>query len=146
MAVMEPQERALSSLDDGIALSVEAESVTRAGSPRHQGAGSGDPGVLLRRYQQLALIGDGLSALVAGLIALVVRFGVAPNINYLVLAVAMPMAWLTVVAAQRGYERRFLGTGPEFWMNLQTAHDLAQAERAAPDVGDIRPFERARDT
>jgi exopolysaccharide biosynthesis polyprenyl glycosylphosphotransferase len=118
---MEPQERALSSLDDGIALSVEAESVTRAGSPRHQGAGSGDPGVLLRRYQQLALIGDGMSALVAGLIALVVRFGVAPNLNYLLLAVAMPMAWLTVVAAQRGYERRFLGTGPEEYRKVADA-------------------------
>ncbi len=34
---------------------------------------------------------------------------------------------------------RYLGTGPEFWMNLQSGHDLAQASRAAPDIADIAP-------
>src|SRR3954452_4706217 len=110
---MEPQERALSSLDDGIALSGEGRSAARTGSPRHQGAGSGEPGFLLRRYQHLALIGDGLSALIAGVAALALRFGTAPTPNYLLLALATPLAWLGVIAAQRGYEQRFLGTGPE---------------------------------
>jgi exopolysaccharide biosynthesis polyprenyl glycosylphosphotransferase len=113
VAVMEPQEQTLSSLDDGIALKGGAEPATRAGSPRHQGAGSGQPGVMLRRYQHLALIGDVLSALVAGVIALAFRFGTTPDLGYLLLALGMPVAWLALVAAQRGYEQRFLGTGPE---------------------------------
>jgi exopolysaccharide biosynthesis polyprenyl glycosylphosphotransferase len=121
VAVMEPQERALNSLDDGIALSREAESVARVGSPRHVGAGSGEPGVLLRRYQQLALIGDGLSAVVAGAIALAVRFGGSPTPNYLLLAFATPLAWLGLIAAQRGYEQRFLGTGPDEYRKVVDA-------------------------
>ena len=121
MAVMEPQERALSSLDDPIALSRGAEAVTRAGSPRHQGSGSGHPGVLLRRYQHLAFIGDGISALLAGVLALIYRFGTTPTPIYLLIALAMPIAWLAVVAAQRGYEQRFLGTGPEEYRKIADA-------------------------
>src|SRR6187549_384711 len=118
---MEPQERALSSLDDPIALSRGAEAVTRAGSPRHQGSGSGHPGVLLRRYQHLAFIGDGISALLAGVLALIYRFGTTPTPIYLLIALAMPIAWLAVVAAQRGYEQRFLGTGPEEYRKIADA-------------------------
>ncbi|HST85197.1 MAG TPA: sugar transferase [Kineosporiaceae bacterium] len=118
---MEPREYASSSLDDGIALSVGAETMGRVGSPRHQGSGSGEPGVLLRRYQHLALLGDGVSALVAGVIALVFRFGTAPSLNYVALAVALPLAWLAIVAAQRGYEQRFLGTGPDEYRKVADA-------------------------
>jgi len=121
VAVMEPREYASSSLDDGIALSVGAETMGRVGSPRHQGSGSGEPGVLLRRYQHLALLGDGVSALVAGVIALVFRFGTAPSLNYVALAVALPLAWLAIVAAQRGYEQRFLGTGPDEYRKVADA-------------------------
>src|SRR4051794_31990550 len=115
---MEPQERALSSLDDGIALSKGTEPANRAGSPRHQGSGSGHPGVLLRRYQHLALIGDGVSGLAAGVIALIYRFGTTPTPVYLLIALALPLAWLAIVAAQRGYEQRFLGTGPEEYRKI----------------------------
>ncbi|CCG07051.1 HigA family addiction module antitoxin [Pararhodospirillum photometricum] len=38
---------------------------------------------------------------------------------------------------------RLLGTGPEFWMNMQVLYDLAVAERATPDLDDITPVERA---
>ncbi len=121
MAVMEPQERASGTLDDGIALSGEVGPVARAGSPRHVGAGSSEPGVLLRRYQQLALIGDGLSGLVAGVLALAVRFGTSPSPHYLLLALALPLAWLGLIAAQRGYEQRFLGTGPDEYRKVTDA-------------------------
>jgi exopolysaccharide biosynthesis polyprenyl glycosylphosphotransferase len=121
VAVMEPQERALSSLDDGIALSGVAEPVVRAGSPRHIGAGSADPGVLLRRYQHLALLGDAVSAVVASLIALTTRFGTAPHTNYLLLTLLIPLGWLAIIAAQRGYEQRFLGTGPEEYRKVADA-------------------------
>lgn len=33
---------------------------------------------------------------------------------------------------------RYFGTGPEFWLNLQTAHDLSKAE-ASHDYSTIRP-------
>jgi exopolysaccharide biosynthesis polyprenyl glycosylphosphotransferase len=121
VAVIEPQERALSSLDDGIALSGVAESAVRGGSPRHIGAGSADPGVLLRRYQHLALAGDGASAVIASLIALTTRFGTAPKVSYLLLTLLIPLGWLAIIAAQRGYEQRFLGTGPEEYRKVVDA-------------------------
>lgn len=34
---------------------------------------------------------------------------------------------------------RYFGTGPEFWMNLQTLHDLTLAEKAATDLAVIAP-------
>lgn len=37
---------------------------------------------------------------------------------------------------------RYWGTGPEFWMNLQTAHDLSKAE-ATHDYSGIRPRDAA---
>src|SRR3954447_22023138 len=118
---MEPQERALSSLDDGIALSGEAGSAIRTGSPRHQGAGSAEPGFLLRRYQHLALLGDALSALLAGVLALGLRFGTSVPANYILIAAVTPLAWLAVIAAQRGYEQRFLGTGPDEYRKVVDA-------------------------
>ncbi|AWK86330.1 addiction module antidote protein, HigA family [Azospirillum thermophilum] len=34
---------------------------------------------------------------------------------------------------------RYFGTGPEFWMNLQSLYDLAMAAQAATDIGAIAP-------
>lgn len=34
---------------------------------------------------------------------------------------------------------RYFGTGPEFWMNLQTQYDLAVAASTAADLDDIAP-------
>lgn len=38
---------------------------------------------------------------------------------------------------------RYFGTGPEFWMNLQTACDLATTLAERPDLADIVPREAA---
>lgn len=39
---------------------------------------------------------------------------------------------------------RYLGTSPQFWLNLQNAYDLEEAERAhAAELARIRPHERA---
>jgi exopolysaccharide biosynthesis polyprenyl glycosylphosphotransferase len=67
----------------------------------------------MRRYQRLALIGDGASALIGAACALAVRFGTGPRLSYLLFTLALPIAWLAIVMIQRGYEQRFLGTGPE---------------------------------
>jgi addiction module HigA family antidote len=37
----------------------------------------------------------------------------------------------------------YFGTGPEFWMNLQTACDLAKTLAERPDLADIVPREAA---
>ena len=47
---------------------------------------------------------------------------------------------LTVDTAMR--LARFFGNTPEFWINLQRAHDLARARKAI-DVTDITPLEAA---
>ena len=47
---------------------------------------------------------------------------------------------LTVDTAMR--LARFFGNTPEFWINLQRAHDLARA-RETVDVTDITPLEAA---
>ena len=40
---------------------------------------------------------------------------------------------------------RFLGTSPDFWMNLQLRWDLYHAQRAeAEEIASIRPHEPAR--
>ncbi len=38
---------------------------------------------------------------------------------------------------------KFLGTGPEFWMNLQTAYDLATTAGEMADLEEIAPHEAA---
>jgi antitoxin HigA-1 len=34
---------------------------------------------------------------------------------------------------------RYFGTGPEFWLNLQSLYDLAIAAKEAPDIEHIQP-------
>jgi addiction module HigA family antidote len=34
---------------------------------------------------------------------------------------------------------RYFATGPEFWMNLQSLHDIAVAAAAAPEIARIAP-------
>ncbi|OYX83865.1 MAG: addiction module antidote protein, HigA family [Rhizobiales bacterium 17-65-6] len=38
---------------------------------------------------------------------------------------------------------RYLGTGPEFWMNLQAAYDLATTARGLSDLETIAPHDAA---
>jgi addiction module HigA family antidote len=42
---------------------------------------------------------------------------------------------------------RFFGTTPEFWLDLQTAHDLKTAQAAAKDtLEQVRPLARTAET
>jgi exopolysaccharide biosynthesis polyprenyl glycosylphosphotransferase len=117
MAVLEPDSKSLVpgeqfdavvALPGGAPVSRPAVTATR----RHAGLGSAEPRVLLRRYQRLALAGDLLASLLGGALAAVARFG-APSATYLLLTLALPVLWIAIIAGQRGYERRFLGTGTE---------------------------------
>jgi exopolysaccharide biosynthesis polyprenyl glycosylphosphotransferase len=121
VAATKPRERALNSSIEGAVGLGPVEASVRGASPRHVGTGSGEPGVLLRRYRNLALLGDGVGALIASTIALASRFGTAPESNYLLLTLFMPVVWLAMIAAQRGYEQRFLGAGPEEYRKITDA-------------------------
>ena len=71
----------------------------------------------------MAALLDGLSALVAGLLALVVRFnpqGVIPA-EYFLITVALPFLWLGSVAVAGGYDPRFIGTGSEEFRKILNA-------------------------
>ena len=39
---------------------------------------------------------------------------------------------------------RFLGTTPQFWLNLQARYDLEEAQRAGGDVEQIEPLPEAQ--
>jgi exopolysaccharide biosynthesis polyprenyl glycosylphosphotransferase len=64
---------------------------------------------------------DAGSAAVAALVTLSLRFGSAPTANYVVLTCLAPALWLLAVGVRRGYERRFLGAGPEEYRKLADA-------------------------
>jgi exopolysaccharide biosynthesis polyprenyl glycosylphosphotransferase len=126
LTVIEPGERVLRSLegdlriditehlgeDEGLAAA-EASPLAAEVRPDRRPVGDGDPSVMLRRYQFLAIAGDGSSALVASVLALATRFGSNATGSYLLLTMLLPVVWLAVIGIQRGYERRFLGTGPD---------------------------------
>lgn len=38
---------------------------------------------------------------------------------------------------------RYFGTGPEFWMNLQTTYDIATTAPNLPDLSEIHPHQAA---
>jgi exopolysaccharide biosynthesis polyprenyl glycosylphosphotransferase len=122
VSIADPQQvlEPVGSVDDEIRIA------DLAGHPagarrRHVATGSGDPRTLLRRYQHLALIGDGASALIAGLAALAWRFGNEATAPYLLFSLLLPAVWTAIVALQRGYEQRFLGTGPDEYRRVVDA-------------------------
>ena len=64
---------------------------------------------------------DFLSAAVAGLIALLVRFGTGAADIYLFVTLAAPVVWVLSCASVRAYEHRFLGTGSEEFQRVFNA-------------------------
>jgi exopolysaccharide biosynthesis polyprenyl glycosylphosphotransferase len=72
-----------------------------------------DPRGLLERYRRRAMTSDATSSGIAVLLAFLFRFHLNGPWLYIALSMAIPAVWIGIVAAQRGYEARFLGTGPE---------------------------------
>ncbi|GAB6900798.1 sugar transferase [Kineosporia succinea] len=86
-------------------------------TPRHVGRGGrSEPAVFLLRYQRLVIAGDLLAAVLACLLVTLPLDDVS-----LVLTCALPPAWVTVVAVRGGYERVFLGNGPEEYRRVLSA-------------------------
>ena len=56
---------------------------------------------------------DVSAALLAAVATYLARWGWGLHLSYLVVVVGLPLAWVLVVAANRGYEQRFLGAGSE---------------------------------
>jgi exopolysaccharide biosynthesis polyprenyl glycosylphosphotransferase len=74
-------------------------------------------------YLRVAVVVDGLCALVAGLVALEVRFdgaGFVPA-GYLGFAVVLPLLWLGSLAIAGGYDRRFVGVGSDEFRKVLNA-------------------------
>ena len=67
----------------------------------------------MRTYVRHIAITDFSVAVVAVIAAVGVRFGSRPNGRYLALSLALPLLWISVLRIFGGYERRFLGVGPD---------------------------------
>lgn len=74
-------------------------------------------------YQRIAAAADGLSALAAGLIALVGRFSHWAHLpqKYLIFTVLLPVFWWAAVGLAGGYDARFIGTGSEEFRKILNA-------------------------
>jgi exopolysaccharide biosynthesis polyprenyl glycosylphosphotransferase len=75
----------------------------------------------MRTYVRQVALADFCAGVVAVVAAITVRFGTHPNDRYLFLSLAMPLLWMTAVRVFGGYERRFLGAGPEEFRRILNA-------------------------
>ncbi|MEO7564587.1 MAG: HigA family addiction module antitoxin [Sphingomicrobium sp.] len=90
------------------------------------------PGTILRR--------DVLPALAVTTVAVAKAIGISRQHLYDIMNAKKPITAATALRLGR-----YLGNGPDLWLNLQSRYDLAVGERAmADDLRAIRPAERAR--
>ncbi len=89
------------------------------------------PRALLMRYRSILVGADVVAAFAAATTGLVLRFGSTPDREYITLTLLTPVLWIAAVAAQGGYESRFLGTGPDEYRRLGDATLLLFAVTAA---------------
>ncbi len=75
----------------------------------------------MRTYVRRVVIADFSAAVVAAIAAIAVRFGAHPNDRYLVLSLTLPLIWMITVRVFGGYERRFLGAGPDEFRRILNA-------------------------
>ena len=66
-------------------------------------------------YLRTAAVLDCLCALVAGLVALEIRFDSQAGVpvEYFALTVALPLLWMSAIALAGGYDPRFIGVGSD---------------------------------
>jgi exopolysaccharide biosynthesis polyprenyl glycosylphosphotransferase len=84
-------------------------------------AGTGIHAAWAGGYLRAAVAVDGLCALVAGLVALEVRFeGHVPG-EYFALTAVLPLLWLGSVAIAGGYDLRFIGVGSDEFRRVLNA-------------------------
>ncbi len=81
----------------------------------------GQPSVWMRTYVRRIALADFAVAVVAAVAAVGVRFGNHPNGQYIVLSLALPPVWIVTVSVFGGYERRFIGSGPDEFRRVLNA-------------------------
>src|SRR5947209_6652145 len=78
-----------------------------------------------RRFRRKLVILDTFAGIIASLLTVVVRYGAGGarvgEVDYRVLAVASAAAWVLVVGAGGGYERRVIGLGTEEFRRVANA-------------------------
>ena len=79
------------------------------------------PAAVHRRYRALALVLDAGCAGVAAGCAALLRFAGDLSATYIGISLVAPVLWVLAIAARRGYENRFLGSGPEEYRSLGDA-------------------------
>ena len=71
----------------------------------------------LLRYQRALVVVDVVLVLIAGVVALLIRFGTEAatlrGVPYALVTLMLPAAWFVALALSRCYEARFVGSGPE---------------------------------
>jgi exopolysaccharide biosynthesis polyprenyl glycosylphosphotransferase len=82
-----------------------------------------EPAAWTRTYLRRVALTDAVCALLAGLLAIEVRFvGQGyPPISYIAFTVALPALWAGSVALAGGYEARFIGVGPDEFRRVMNA-------------------------
>ena len=91
--------------------------VRRGAPPATASSAAAWQGRLVRRL----VVIDVVLAATAGVTALLLRFGQELTTTYLVLTLLFPVGFVAMVAAARGYERRFLGSGSEEYRRVANA-------------------------
>lgn len=71
-----------------------------------------------KAYARRVILLDGVLSLVASLLALAFRFGTASTVEYVLLTLGFPLAFMLSAALGRSYEPRFLGDGSEEYRRL----------------------------
>ena len=74
-----------------------------------------------RRYRHTAVLMDLLAGCVAAVLGCVVRFGAEPRLAYVLLSMAVPVAWIVAVTCTHGYESRYMGVSTEEYRALVDA-------------------------
>jgi exopolysaccharide biosynthesis polyprenyl glycosylphosphotransferase len=92
-------------------------------------ADDSDPAVWTSRYLRIAAAVDFGCALIAGLVALVIRFdGGGLPVDYLAFSLGLPLLWLLALTLAGAYDTRFIGVGSdEFRRVLNAAVSLTAA-------------------
>jgi exopolysaccharide biosynthesis polyprenyl glycosylphosphotransferase len=93
----------------------------RSTEVRDPESAEGSPWLLLTRYRNRALALDGLSAVVGAGGGYLWRFGLHHRLSYIAMSILLPPMWMVLVTLQRGYEQRFLGSGPEEYRRVADA-------------------------
>lgn len=113
------------------------------GRPGRAAAGAERAKIWEPRYVRRLLAADTVVGLGAGMIAFHARFGpeiTSYNWLYLVLSAALPLAFVSALAANRAYERRFLFVGTEEYQRvLRAGLALVAAVALASYASDVRP-------